>query len=351
MASRVITDGSPINKTVATSNHTMTDNTIEDNTIPPDDDLLSPTYTTPNPSIVEVGHSFTEGERFPIQEYDTDLQSVPQTDITSIRHTDPESIPQTDITSIRHTDPESIHTRQMEESFNYQEHQQEAVEPVPGPVVTFHKVPSGLKSPVANYFSYIKWEGDYRKWKLVRFSTPMDGSCLFHAISNSFFEPYHSEHLNGKHISRAKIVSHLRKELSQKLASNISDESDSPTYYDVLNGGNTSAFAEAVPEFTLSYMQDQLKSSFPIGYGYMEFIGNALDKDIYILEAIRHDIYITDELPLVIKGGRKSIVLYYMNGHYELVGIEREDGTFDTHFSPDHSLIRFLYGRVLELVK
>lgn len=215
--------------------------------------------------------------------------------------------------------------------------------------VLFHKMPSNIKSPSANYYSYIQWDGDFQRWKLVRFATPMDGSCLFHAISNSFFEPYHTELLNGKHISKSQMVSHLRQELSQKLGTKISDDPNSPTHYDVLNRGNTSEFSQVVPEFALNYMQDQLKSSFPIGYGYMEFIGNALNKDIYILEAIRRDIYITDELPLTIKGDRRSIILYYMNGHYELVGIHNENGTFDTHFSHEHSLVRFLHNRVRQL--
>ena len=219
----------------------------------------------------------------------------------------------------------------------------------PVPLITFQKVPSNIKSPISNYFTYIKWDGYFEQWKLVRFATPMDGNCLFHAISNSFFEPYHSESLNGKHVPRTKMVSHLRRELSDKLAEKVFPDLDSPTHYDILNGGNTSAFAEAVPEFALSYMQEQLRSNLPIGYGYMEFIGNALNKDIYILEAIRRDIYITDELPLTIHGDRRSIVLYYMNGHYELVGLEKDDGSFDTHFSPDHSFIRFLYNRVREL--
>lgn len=214
----------------------------------------------------------------------------------------------------------------------------------------FHQMPQAIKSPAANYYCLIKWDGLISQWNLVRFSTPMDGNCLFHAISNSFFEPYHTEQMNGKHVSRTQMVSFLRKELAEKLATKISEEPDSHTHYDTLNGGNTSAFAEAVPEFKLSYMQSQLNSSFPIGYGYMEFIGNALNKDIYILEALRRDIYVTDELSLTIKGNRRSIVLYYMNGHYELVGIHNPDGTFDTHFSPDHSLIRFLYNRVQQII-
>jgi len=215
--------------------------------------------------------------------------------------------------------------------------------------LTLKPVPNTGKGPVSNYYAEINWNNGFEQWPLVRFSTPMDGSCLFHAISNSFFSPYHTEMLQGKHVSRNKMVEALRHELAQKLALKISDEPDAPTHYDTLNGGNTSAFAEAVPEFRLEYMQSQLDSHTPIGYGYMEFIGNALNKDIYILEAVRRDIYNTDELRLTIKGDRNSIVLYYMNGHYELVGIQNSNGSFDTHFSPNHSLIRFLYNRVKQI--
>jgi hypothetical protein len=214
---------------------------------------------------------------------------------------------------------------------------------------TFKPIPNIGKGPVGNYYANINWDNGFEAWNLVRFSTPMDGSCLFHAISNSFFAPYHKEILHGKRVNRTKMVEALRMELSQKLASKVSDSPNALTYYDTLNGGNTSAFSEAVPEFELSYMQNQLNSHTSIGYGYMEFIGNALDKDIYILEAIRRDIYVTDELSLTIKGNRNSIVLYYMNGHYELAGIHKEDGSFDTHFSHDHSFIRFLYNRVTQI--
>lgn len=210
-------------------------------------------------------------------------------------------------------------------------------------------LPKDTGRPVANYYADIHWENGFENWPIVRFSTPMDGSCLFHAISNSFFPPYHTEMLHGRHVTRNKMVASLRKQLADKLAEPISSDPGAPRHYDTLNGGTTSQFAEVVPEFALSYMQAQLDSHTPIGYGYMEFIGNALNKDIYILEALRHDIYISDELPLTIKGNRCSIVLYYMNGHYELVGIQNIDGSFDTHFTPDHSFIQFLYNRVREI--
>ncbi len=214
----------------------------------------------------------------------------------------------------------------------------------------FKPVPKSENAPVGNYYAEIRWDNDFNRWNLVRFSTPMDGSCLFHAISNSFYPPYRTEKFHGQSMSRVKMVSALRSELADKLGTPISDENDAPRHYDILNGGNTSNFAEAVPEFSLSYMQDQLRSNSPIGYGYMEFIGNTLNKDIYILEAIRRNIYVTNELPFTIKGNRNSIVLYYMNGHYELVGIHNSDDTFSTHFTPDHSFIRFLHSRVKQLI-
>lgn len=209
----------------------------------------------------------------------------------------------------------------------------------------YKPTPSSVTSPVGSYYAEVHWPL-FKDWSIVRFQTPMDGSCFFHAISNSFFSPYHQEMLKGKHMSRGEIVAMLRQELSRKLATKIIDGDDSPTYYDILNGGNTRTFSEAVPEFSLANMQRELASRNPIGFGYLEFIGNALNKDIYILEAQRRDIYATHELPLTIKGNRKSIILYYLSGHYELAGLQLSDGTFVTHFAPEHSFIRFLYDRV-----
>ena len=214
----------------------------------------------------------------------------------------------------------------------------------------FIPMDTGIKIPYANYYAPIEWDNGYEKWDLVRFATPMDNNCLFHAITNSFYEPYHTGVRNGKRVDRNKIVTSLRQELSERLASKISDDPNSPTHYEIINNGNNSTFSDSVHEFKLSYMQNQLNSAVPIGYGYIEFIGNALNKDIYILEALRRDIYVTDELPFTIKGNRKSIILYYMNGHYELAGIKNKDGKFNTHFNPDHELIRFLYDRVQQYI-
>ena len=227
--------------------------------------------------------------------------------------------------------------------------------PKPNSTNPFHTMPPGIESPYANYYADIKWGNGFEKWPLVRFETRGDGSCLFHAIANSFFKPYHTEILYDKKVSRNKMISSFRKELSERLSDKISDDPTSPTHYEVVNRGYTAQWASEakVEEYTLSYMQNQLNSSSYIGYGYIEFIGNALNKDIYILEALRRDIYrqSDEDLELTIKGNRNSIILYYMdNGHYELVGVKNDDGTFGTHFSPDHTLIQFLYNRVQQII-
>ena len=78
---------------------------------------------------------------------------------------------------------------------------------------------TGTKTHLNNIAVYLNWSSGFDQWNLCKFSTPMDGSCLFHAISNSYFDPYRTEILNGKKISRSTMISTLRYELSQKLNS------------------------------------------------------------------------------------------------------------------------------------
>ena len=205
-----------------------------------------------------------------------------------------------------------------------------------------------MVGPVYNYFTRWNWN----EWDLVRFQTPADDNCLFHAICNSFFQPYHQQLLKGKAISRYDIVMALRRDLAEKLET--IDSNTGKSYYEGINNGNTSMFSSSVPEFSLATMKSMLQSRVPLGYGYMEFIGNCLNKDIYLIDGEKNDIYVTDELPLTIKGNRKSIILYYSAGHYELVGIDQQsinkDRPFQTHFDPQHLLIRALYARVCEIL-
>ncbi len=200
--------------------------------------------------------------------------------------------------------------------------------------------------PIGKLYTKVDWKL-LNGFDVMRFETPTDGNCMFHAISNAFFTPYHTEILNGQKTTRNNIIKNFRKSLSDKLGETIDDTGK--TYYDTLNNGNTATFALDVPEFTLENMQKTLDSTDSIGFGFLEFISNVLGIDIYILNSNTQDIYVTDELLLSIRC-RNSIILYYMDGHYELVGVKNCD-KFVTYFLPTNPLITRLRDRVIQLIK
>ena len=189
----------------------------------------------------------------------------------------------------------------------------------------------------------LNWQNGFEAWSLLTYNVPMDGNCLFHAITMAFFKPYINESFNGKYVSREQMVKNLRYELSKKLAQPIKGGSNI-TYYDVMNDGNTAKFAKTVPEFSLRNMMNMLNSNNHIGYGFFEFINSQLNKDIFILDGNTQDLYYSDEYRLSIKG-RNSIVLYYQGNHYQLVAIVDNDGEH-THFKPDHPFILFLKSKI-----
>ena len=218
------------------------------------------------------------------------------------------------------------------------------------------KLPKYSQGPVGNYYKRINWNNGYENWNLVRINTPADGHCLFHAIANSFFIPYYTESLNGNKIERIEIIRQMRKEFAEKLSSPVSDKNQK-THYEIINNGKTAEFPvlQDYPEynFSLDNMKKQLDSDNYIGYGYIEYISNALDKNIYILNERSQDLYPFEksELLNLYKKNRSSIVLYAIEAnpydHYELVGI-MNNGIIDTHFSSDHTLIKFLYNKISE---
>ena len=212
-----------------------------------------------------------------------------------------------------------------------------------------YRLPENISNPVADYYIHVEW--DFLKdWKVVRFQTTADGSCLFHAIANALYKAYHTEKLGNSNISRKDFVHQLRKHLSEQLAKPISGDK---SHYSYLAGGKLEEFAKEIPEFEINHMISQLNSKSPIGYGYIEFISDIIGRDLYILDFSRKDIYVTDELRYSITGERNAIVLLYHSGpvgHYELVGIRKPDGSFDTHFKPTHTLIQKLNRRVNEII-
>lgn len=197
----------------------------------------------------------------------------------------------------------------------------------------------------------ITWTGPFRYPGMVRFKVPADGSCLIHAILLAYNQGYRLEKQNGKATSRKVIVKKLRQELSNLLASPVDPlDPDSPRHYDLMARGSLAEMSSNFPRYSLAAMQKTLDSDAWLDYIFFEFIGDVLDKDIYILDESKQDIYMTGEEDLYQKG-RPSIVLGYRSNHYELIGLTEENGVTRTLFFPDEDFITQLRTRQRQLTK
>lgn len=195
-------------------------------------------------------------------------------------------------------------------------------------------------------YEKLNWSGPFQYNDLVRIRVPADGSCFFHAIAKSYFIPYITGYLNNEPLNKKDFIRKLRKDLAIKLQSRT-DPTDpaSPIYYDLLSGGQLEEFSRSVPSYSLENMVNELDSDKPVDNVYNEFVSDQLDKDIYILDMTKHDVYITGDDYNILYKKRPSIVILYLPGHYELVGLLEGD-TIKTLFDPDHDLIQAIRNRI-----
>lgn len=191
-------------------------------------------------------------------------------------------------------------------------------------------------SAYAQSFSPILWS-----WiidagiKAVRLASPADGHCFFHCICNAYYSRYQSY---TSYKDRYDCVIKLRESLSSRL----------DQYYDVINGGNMREFVkESGENLSLESMKQTLESSDMVGFGFLDFVGMVLEKDIYILSGDESDVYQTHEYDYSIKGDRNSIVLYHTKnpGHFELVALCIGDKGH-THFLPTNNFVELIKNRV-----
>lgn len=190
----------------------------------------------------------------------------------------------------------------------------------------------------------------FNKFSLCRISTIADGSCFFHSICNSFFIPYRTGILSGQQVSKFSIIAALRKELAEKLDKRIDVlNSYSPTYYDILGKGNLKELGETDPEYSLQGMKEWLDSNRSVGIEMLEYISIVLKKNIFILDALKQDVYITGSEKDILNPDWSCVILLYYPGHFETVTIQDHTGTYHTHFVYDNDLIQFLVERIAEL--
>ena len=207
-----------------------------------------------------------------------------------------------------------------------------------------------LKPLVNSEIEKLEWKDVFEGFKMMRLRTEADGSCFFHALAKAYFKPYITGKIKDKPLNRKKFIRSLRTDLSKKLGSKVDPiDPESKTYYETLSKGELTKIAEEMPEYSLERMEKELDSNSPISNIYNEFISNQLDIDLYILDGIKRDVYMTGTDDKLLYKNRKSIVILYLPGHYELVGIMRENNYLETYFDPQDPFILRIRERMNEL--
>lgn len=161
---------------------------------------------------------------------------------------------------------------------------------------------------------------------------PRDYHCLFHSISYSLLRSYR----RSTNIERNKFVKKLRKELAEHFTKDV---------YENLYDGNLIELSKQHSDYSYENMLDNLRSDALIGYGYLSYICDQLNFDIYILDNNRKKPYVNDEFQYIQKGRKSVIILYSNNDHYDLVSLRDDDGQFMLYFPPNHPIIRYIQQR------
>ncbi len=204
-----------------------------------------------------------------------------------------------------------------------------------------------MKPLMDTAFEKMEWKNFLKEFPVIRIATALDGSCLFHAIAKAYFKPYIMGKVKDQVFDRQEFVKTLRKDLSVALGNKVDVKNPkSKTFYQTLANGELEEISKTMPEYSLENMQKELNSNLPVSNYFNEFISNQLDVDIYILDGRKKDVYMTgSDLKLLYKG-RKSIVILYLPGHYELVGLMADQTNVETCFSPSHPFIAAIRQRI-----
>jgi hypothetical protein len=219
--------------------------------------------------------------------------------------------------------------------------------PVPNPPIRLS--PPDLSILMDREYEPLNWTEGFTYPNMVRIRTSADGSCFFHAIAKAYYIPYRTGMLNGVAINRHQLVKTLRRDLAMKLGQPANPlEPNGPTNYDLLSRGQLREFSKAVPRYSLDNMKKELNSPSAIDNVYNEFISNQLGKDIYLLDGENRDVLVTGNDDDILYKDRDSIVILYIPGHYELVGLLQGD-RIETHFLPSHPFIQAIRNRMAEL--
>lgn len=172
-----------------------------------------------------------------------------------------------------------------------------------------------------------------------------DGNCYFHAILRAFNTKYIEAKTQFDRVNIARNFRNLLADLLLEI-----DPLTGKDYYSGLNNGQLEDIAQGVKEYSKESLREELFSSRPVDNIYQELIGNAMNKDIYIIDGETNDMYNVGNAFKLYYKGRNSIVIYYTPGHFEVIGVRRSDGSVNTIFTPENQIVQACRDRLISRI-
>lgn len=173
--------------------------------------------------------------------------------------------------------------------------------------------------------------------QFVRISAIGDGSCMFHAILQSFNRSYNS----SSNLQKRAMCREFRNDLAAVLGEEIHGK----LCYDQLSRGDLKSFAEAVPDASLPNMQKALKSNEWGDMRFIELISNLMEINIIILDYGKKEIYHTGDFELLFKPRDTIIIMVTDNVHFDTVGVRTPTGV-RTLFSYDEPVVQRIISKM-----
>ena len=163
--------------------------------------------------------------------------------------------------------------------------------------------------------------------QLLRYGTHQDGSCYVHGTLRAFSIPYKNSTIAEKEI----FVANIRMEMAEKYTKEIHEQTGNGFFRD-----------SQLPAFTYENVKSGLGDAKTyVSHHLMEYIGDVLNVNVYILRGLDAQIYVFGSTASHIKPGRKNIILYWINdNHYETVGLLENNNNVRLVFGDDHPLIK-----------
>ena len=145
-----------------------------------------------------------------------------------------------------------------------------------------------------------------------------DGSCLLHSVLRSFNRKY----ITSSPLQRTQMVRWIRNTLADVLAERDGDK----TVYENLGGGSFAELGKTNPEFSLPGLRRHFRSSSQLGHEAFELISRYLEIDLLVYDVRQAKPYSFGK-PNPYIAGKKTAIILYRPGHYNLFGLSTREGT------------------------